>query len=185
MAANPKVLVVYDSRDLKAWWDALSSAWREVISKTAKINIDPPKEELARVGNVDSINISGNSRIADLEPLRKFEKLKVIIASKTSIQDLSAIREHREISYLNISETQVGDLSALSQFTKLKILKADRCKIQSIDPLRKIASLEKLYVDETGINDINAQEFLQANPKCLLIYKTIHLNAWWKSLSET
>jgi len=58
MEANPKVLVVYDSHDLKAWWGALSSAWQEAISKAAKISRDPRKEELARVDNVDSLNMS-------------------------------------------------------------------------------------------------------------------------------
>jgi len=71
----------------------------------------------------------------------------------------------------------------VSQFTKLKVLKADRCKIESISPLQNMTGLEKLYVDETGINDINAQEFLQSNPKCLLIYKSVFLNRWWKNLS--
>src|SRR6185295_13977788 len=52
MATNPKVLIVYDSRDLKSWWDALTPEWQDVISKTAKISRDPLKEELARVGNI-------------------------------------------------------------------------------------------------------------------------------------
>jgi Leucine-rich repeat (LRR) protein len=184
MAANPKVLVVYDSHDLKDWWNALSSAWQEVISTAAKISRDPLKEELARVDNVDSLNLSGVTSITDLEPLRKFMKLRVVIANKTSIQDLSPIREHRAIEYFDVSDTRINDLSSVSQFTKLKVLKADRCKIEGISPLQNMTGLEKLYVDETNVNDINAGEFLQSNPKCLLIYKTVHLNRWWKNLSK-
>ncbi len=184
MAASPKVLVVYDSHDLKAWWDALSSAWQEVISKAAKISRDPLKEELARVDIVDSLNMSGMTSITDLEPLRKFMKLRVVIANKTSIEDLSPIREHRAIEYLDVSDTRIRDLSAVSQFSKLEVLRADRCKIEGISPLQKMTSLEKLYVDETSVNDINAQEFLQTNPKCLLVYKTIHLNRWWRNLPK-
>ncbi|MBI1769603.1 MAG: leucine-rich repeat domain-containing protein [Bacteroidetes bacterium] len=183
MSAHPKALVVYGSSDLKTWWDALTPAWKEVISKAAKINSDPSKEELARVGSVDSINFSGKNFI-DIEPLHNLQKLRVVIATNTSIQDLSPLRGHREIKYLNISETQVKDLSALSQFVKLKVLKADQCKINDIDVLQKMKSLEKLYVDGTTINDFNAQDFLHANPKCLLIYKTVHLKRWWRNLSE-
>src|SRR5258706_3288895 len=181
--SHSKALVVFDTHDLKTWWDGLTPVWKEVISKASKISNNPSKEELARVGSVDSINVSGKN-INDLEALRNLLKLRVINAGKTSIHDLSPIREHREIKYLNISETQVTDLAPLSQFTKLKMLRADHCKINSIDALQKLKGLEKLYVDGTTINDINAQEFLQANATCLLIYKTVHLNRWWRNLSE-
>ena len=184
MTTHPRVTIVYDSHNIKSWWDALSEQWREVISKTAKISSNPSDEELTKVGNVDSINFSGNQYITDLTPLSKFQKLRVIIANKTGIQDLLPIREHKEIRYLDISETQVTDLSIVSHFTKLRVLKADQSKIQSIDPLQRTTSLQKLYVDGTTVNDINALEFLEVNPKCLLVYKTIHLNRWWKNLTE-
>jgi Leucine-rich repeat (LRR) protein len=184
MLSNPGVLVVYDSHDLKSWWDALSPEWQDVISKEARIGRNPTKEELARVGTIDSINISGINRITDLEPLRRFQKLRVIIANKTAIQELSPISGQFGINYLDISETRVTNLSVVCLLTKLTILKADRCKIESIDPLQKMKGLQKLYVDETGINDINANEFLQSNPKCLVIYKTVYLTRWWRKLSE-
>src|SRR4029078_5385484 len=118
-----------DSHDLKSWWDALSEDWQEVISKAAMINRNPPKEELARIDNVDSVSIEGNVHINDVTPLKKFQKLRVIIAAKTAVSDLSPIREHGNIQYLDVSETGVTDLSPISQFKKLKTLKADRCKI--------------------------------------------------------
>ncbi|HEV8514606.1 MAG TPA: leucine-rich repeat domain-containing protein, partial [Cyclobacteriaceae bacterium] len=184
MALRPKVLVVYDSYDLKSWWDALSNDWQEVISKAAGISHTPLKEELARIDNVDSINVSGKIHINDFTPLKKFPKLRVVVANKTAVGDLSPIREHRDIQYLDVSETNVIDLSPVSQFKKIKTLKADRCKIESINALKSATSLEKLFLDETGVNDINALEFLESNSKCLLIYKTVHLNRWWKNLSE-
>ncbi len=184
MSANPRVLVVYDSHDLKSWWSTLSPEWQGVISKAAKITLTPTIEELAKVGNIDSVNFSGNGRITDVEPLRNLEKLRVVIAGKTSIQDLSPLHDLIQIQYLDISETRVTSFSALGRLTKLKVVKADHCKLESIDPAQKLTSLKRLYVDDTGINDINAQEFLQANPKCLLIYKTVHLSRWWRNLFE-
>jgi len=83
-----------------------------------------------------------------------------------------------------VSDTRVKDFSAVSQFTKLKVLKADRCKIESIKLITECVSLEKLFLDETGVNDINAQEFLLFKFKMLTDYKTVHLNRWWRSLSE-
>jgi Leucine-rich repeat (LRR) protein len=184
MSVRPNVLVIFDSKDLKAWWETLPQEWKEVLSSSARIAQNPTKEELAKVTNIDSINFQSNTPIRDLEPLRKLQKLKVIIASKTSVTDLSPLREHTDIRYLDISETEVSDLSVVNKFGKLKVLQADGSKIQDLASLSGLKSLEKLYADHTAIVDVNAREFLEKNPRCLLIYKTVHLNRWWHSLSE-
>lgn len=184
MAANPGVLVVFDSKDLKAWWDLLPSEWQEVLGKAANIGStgSPAKEALAKVTNIDSINLS-NTYIRDLEPLRKLPQLEVIIASQTPIKDLLPLQDHRDIRYLDISETEVTDLTVVSQFNKLEVLRADKSKIEKIDPLFGILSLKELYVDNTVVHDIIARELLDKNPACLIVHKTIHLNRWWRNLS--
>lgn len=183
MAANPKVLVVFDSRDLKVWWDTLTPEWQVVLGKAASIGAAPSKEELAKVTSVDSINLGENGHMYNLEPLRKLQKLQVIIANKTSIKDLSPLQDHTGIRYLDISNTEVSDLSVVSRFTKLNVLRADKTKIEDLDPLNGLKGLEKLYVDQTPIHDIIVQEFLLKNSTCLVVHKTIHLNRWWSMIS--
>ncbi len=184
MAANPKVLVIYDSKDLRLWWDNLQPTWQEVLAKNLKISQSPSKEELARVTGKDSLNIGGNSRIQSLEPLKRFNKLTVLLANNTDISDLSPLENFKEIRYLDISETNVGDLSVVRQFSKLKILKADKSKIENLSPLNKLTQLERVYADQTGVQDYIAGEFLDKNPKVLLVFKTLHLNRWWKNLNS-
>ncbi len=184
MATNPKVLVIYDSKDLKSWWDSIQPEWQEVLSKAAKVGPQPTKEELARVTNEDSINVDSNSRIRDLEPLRKLQKLTVIIVNSPEVSDLTPLKDHTEIKYLDISGTRVSDVSAVSKFIKLKVLRADKSKIENIAPLLQLAALEKIYADQTGVQDFIVGEFLEKNRKCLIIYKTIHVDRWWKNLSE-
>lgn len=183
MAANPKVLVVFDSKDLKIWWDTLPSQWQSVFSETAGVGIAPSKDELAKITTLDSINLLDKYSIFDLEPLRKLPTLRTLVVDKTAVHDLSPLKDHRQISYLDISNTEIKDLSIVSQFTKLKELRADKTKVEDLAPLYSLTSLQKVYVDQTTIQDINAQEFLEKNPKCLLIYKTNHLNRWWGSIS--
>ena len=183
MAANPKVLVVFDSRDLKVWWDTLTPEWQVVLGKAASIGAAPSKEELAKVTSVDSINLGENGHMYNLEPLRKLQKLQVIIANKTSIKDLSPLQDHTGIHYLDISNTEVSDLSVVSRFTKLNVLRADKTKIEDLDPLNGLKGLGKLYVDQTPIHDIIVQEFLLKNSTCLVVHKTIHLNRWWSMIS--
>jgi Leucine-rich repeat (LRR) protein len=182
-ALNRNVQVIFDSDELKAWWNALTPEWQSVLSKSTEINITPSKEELAKVPQLDSINLSDEMRMSSLEPLRKLQKLQVIIASQTAITDLSPLKGHTEIKYLDISETNVKDISPLQHLTKLKVLRADKSLIENMDRY-SFPSLEVLYADNTTLHDITAQEFLKRNPKCLLIYKTIHIDRWWNGLSE-
>ncbi len=183
LAINPKVKVIFDSDNLNTWWNALSLEWQTVLSKAAKTNLAPSNEALANIAHLDSINISGIMRIENLDPLRKLPKLQVIIASHTAIHNLSSLQDHKAILYLDISETEVSDILIVSNFTKLEILRADKSKIENIEAITS-PSLQFLFADQTAVHDIIAREFLDKNPKCLLVFKTIHLNRWWNALPE-
>lgn len=184
MAARPGVLVIVDTEDQRKWWDTLPDAWKEVFIRTAKISDNPAKEELARITSVDSINLSGNTRIRDLEPLLRLRKLQVVMAAGTGIRDLSPLKDHNNIHTLDISTTEVEDITMLKDFIHLKVLYADSSKIQNIDALQNIKTLERLYVDKTAIHDLLVQEFLEGNTECLVIYKTHRLEKWWSGLSD-
>ena len=184
MSANPEVLVIFDSKDLQAWWTTLPSNWKRILSTTAKIRLMPGKEELATLPNIDSINLSNDRSVTSLEPLRKLQKLKVILLGNTGVSDLSPLEDQRAVTRIDISDTDVLDLSPLSKMSKLEVLRADRSKIEKLDPLFNLKQLKEVYADRTTIHDITAQEFLEKNPRVLLVYKTIHLDRWWKSLPE-
>ncbi len=184
MATHPKTLVIFDSEDLKGWWDNLEPVWKDVLSRRARVGLNPTKEELAKVTNLDSVSLSNYVSIKDLEPLRKLQKLKTVIVNRTGITDLSPLQDHSDIQFLDISDTKVQDLSPLRNFAKLKILRADQTGIQNIDTIATIKSLQRLYVDQSNIEDAQAREFLVANPTCLVVYKTTALDMWWSELSE-
>lgn len=183
MASRKGTLVVFDSKDLKSWWETLPKDWQTLLYKESRDGRVPSKDELAILANLDSVNLNGSQYLNDLEPLRRLPKLQVIIANKTGIKDISALKDHRDVEYLDISDTEVSDISVLNKFPKLKTLKADRTKVQDLDPLVSLKSLTALYVDETGVNDINASDFLAKNTKCLLVYKTFHVERWWGRLA--
>ncbi len=180
MAANPKVLVIFDSKDLLNWWSTLSDAWKDFFSKAASISLSPTKEELARISKIDSVNVSGQN-INDLTPLQKLPKLKVVIASKTNIIELYALGELKEISWIDISETPVKSLAPLERLPKLKLVIANKSKVENIE-FQTFASLQKLFADGTSVNDVSASRFLEKNPKSLLVYKSVLLKEWWTTL---
>jgi Leucine-rich repeat (LRR) protein len=184
MAANPKVLVVFDSKDLKAWWETLTPEWQAILGKAANVGADPSKEELARVTSVDSINLAGTGRIRSLDPLRQLQKLQVLVANNTSITDLSPLAALAGVRYIDVSSTDVSDFTPISNLRKLKVLRADKTKVDNLNPLSRISALEELYVDQTPVHDIIVQEYLSKNSKTLVVHKTIHLNRWWKAISS-
>jgi Leucine-rich repeat (LRR) protein len=179
MASRPNVLVIYDSRDLKAWWEALTPDWQKAVFAGET----PSKDDLARITNLDSINLSRFTSLSSLEPLKRVPKLRVLIASGTGITDLAPVKDLKEITVLDISNTEVSDLAPLRLWKKLSILKANNTKIQNIDPLTSMESLKRLYLDDTGIHDLHAREYLARRPEVLLVYKTYHVQRWWTRLS--
>jgi hypothetical protein len=185
ISERPGVLIIFDSEDLKTWWATLPEAWQRIFTTSAKIGSSPSKEELAKVTNLDSLNIGGSASISSLEPLQRLPKLKVVIANKTGINDLTPLKDHKTITLLDISNTAIKDISILRTFPKLRELRADNSKIENIDPLSTLPELKKIYVDHTSILDFDVHDFLKTNPNCLVVYKTYHLERWWGLLSES
>jgi Leucine-rich repeat (LRR) protein len=181
MATNPTVLVIFDSNDLKSWWETLTPGWQTILSQAASIKKNPSKDELALVPLLDSINLQGQTNLRDLEPLRKLPRLRVIKINKTEITSLQPLVHHKEITYLDIGETGVRDITVISQFKKLSLLKADGAPIENLEVMT-MPSLKIVYANRTPVNDETAREFLKKNQKCLLVYKTDRLTRWWETL---
>jgi hypothetical protein len=184
MASNPGVLVIFASEDLRGWWNTLPAEWKTVLSSTAKIQINPTIEDLAKVTNIDSINVSDNPSVLDLVPLKKLPKLRTVVAAKTSIRDLTPLKDHRDIRVLDVSNTNVTDISVVSHMSKLTLIKADNSNIQNLEALANLPALQSVYADETAIDNVLVQEFLQKKPSCLVVYKTNTLVQWWDGLPD-
>ncbi|MBP9925732.1 MAG: leucine-rich repeat domain-containing protein [Cyclobacteriaceae bacterium] len=183
MAANPAVLVIFDSEDLKSWWVTLTPAWRNIFTRVAQISTNPSKEELAKLTKLDSINIS-NTGITDIEPLARLRQLRKIVLANTTVSDLSPLQPFIDVTYLDISDTQVGDISVINQFKKLTMLRANNTQIKSLNPELLLPNLEVLYADNTGLDDEIIKRFLDTNPGSLIVYKTTKLKQWWAELPD-
>ena len=184
MASRKGVLVIYDSKDLKGWWNSLPVTWQKVLSDAAKTGSVPTNEELAKITNLDSINISENGLVSDIDALERLQKLQSLIVRGTQIKSLLPLQEHKLIRTLDISNTDVTDISVVRRFSNLTVLKADNSQIENLDALSGLRSLKSIYADGTAVNDTHVREFLGRNPECLVIYKTDSLNTWWSELSD-
>lgn len=181
MTAHPEVLVIFDSEDLKSWWDDLSSNWQKVFQKTLGIGANTTKEELARIVKLDSINLN-NTGITDLEPLQRLYRMKTVIASNIGISDLLPLQKLTDLIYLDINYTSVSDLSAIVGLKELKELRANHTLIKSLPSGWSAPTLKWVYLDNTGVDDEIVRAFLTDNPYCFVVYKTERLNNWWRDL---
>ena len=184
MARKNGVLVIYDSKDLKGWWDSLPVTWQKVLRDAAKTGSVPTNEELAKITNLDSINVSGNISLNDIDALERLQKLQSFVIKGTEISSLSPLQEHKLIRTLDISNTKVADINIVRQFSDLAILKADNSRIQNLDPMAELRGLKVVYADGTAIKDDHVREFLKRNSDCLVVYKTDTLLTWWNGLPE-
>jgi Leucine-rich repeat (LRR) protein len=182
MAKHPNTLVIYDSKDLRTWWQDLSPVWKDVLRRAASVQQMPTNEELAKVTSLDSINVMNYVSVKSLEPLRKIPMVRIILASSSGISDLSFIKDHHSITLLDISGTQVADLSPLVNLDNLRILKADKTRVNSIDTLSSNKNLHSIYVDGTVVTESSIREFLKKRSGTLIVYKTAALQSWWETL---
>ncbi|ELR69065.1 Leucine-rich repeat protein [Fulvivirga imtechensis AK7] len=185
MAANPGVLVIFESEDLKTWWVGLSVAWQNIFKQFAHIgNGKPTKEELAKVTNIDSINIAGNVYIGDIEPLSKLRKAEKVNISNTAVESLSPLEGMRNIQYLDISGTNITDFQPISTLDNLKTFKANKTKLPNLTGLFGLTRLTKVEADHTLVNETHVQELLKHQDGVLVLFKSEYLLSWWEGLEQ-
>jgi Leucine-rich repeat (LRR) protein len=184
MAARPDVLVIFDSEDLRGWWEDLSNVWKDVLKRAARFGQNPTKEDLARISNIDSINLSNYVSIKSLQPLTRIPKLKSISASKTGITDLSPLKIHSSLQSLDVRDTRVSDANVLQFFPALKRLNIARTQIRQFSPISSLQKLQVLNIDGNAVADSVVYNFLLLHQGCVVIYKTEKLNPWWSGLSD-
>ena len=184
-AANElKIASIYTTKiskekQLREWWSTLTLAWKNVFQKKLGLMYDSlSKDELFNLATIDSLNISGNDLILDLEPIYQLtslkhlkisntwvndlspllaiNKLQSLDVSNTSVYDLQFLKYHKDIRKLNLSNCHVEDFSVLNGFDKLKELNLNGIAGTDLSFIAQLKSLEILRLDDAkGIDLLN------------------------------
>jgi len=91
----------------------------------------------------------------DLNEICQFSKLEYLKITNCEIENLSAIKNLREITHLELYETQISDISALAELTKIKTLYLNFNNIENISSLKNLDSLCELSLQNNSIEDIS------------------------------
>jgi Leucine-rich repeat (LRR) protein len=184
MMKNPSVLVIYKSEALTKWWTTVPPEWKKIFSYYSKLDDTPTTEQLHRLTDVDSINISGRASIITLTPLSMLDQLRRLECANSGISDLKPLENLHNLSNINISNTKVASIAPLEGLNKLEFLFMDNTQVSDLTPLSKTKSLQKICADNSGVNLSEVSKFAEANPGCIVIFQTYDNTNWWKNLPE-
>lgn len=201
------VLVIYESAQLADWWNQLVPDWKKVFGMYVQLGLNPTREQLHEVANIEKVDIFGHPSITTLEPLSMLINLKELKCSQTKIGDLQPLSdlvglEKLEcintsvnnlaplsklsgLRELQLSETQVSDVSPLASVSSLEILNIDKTPVSDISALAGLENLKVVYGDGTQINNVQVKGISKINSDVLIIYQTPVLEVWWSQLPDS
>ncbi len=166
------------ARQLKSWWLNLSLGWKTIFQDEIGIYDDSlTVDELTRIARMDSLDLSNNSLIVnldpiyvltdlaylklsnsfvtDLSPLLSINRLKVLDVSQTSVHDLSPLKYHTDIEKMVLYDCHITDFGVLGFFEKLNFLDMRDSQIADLSFVSSLISLNELNLSGTvGSNSI-------------------------------
>lgn len=83
-----------------------------------------------------TIDLSG-TRVDDLKPIKKYNKVWALSVSETGVKDLTPLQDHSYLKELYLANSQVDDLSPLFGLTNLRKLDISGLKLEK-DQIEKL-----------------------------------------------
>jgi Leucine-rich repeat (LRR) protein len=157
------------------------------LKELGKLNISGTSVEslnsLSGLSKLTHLNAS-STNISDFSSLKNHLLLSDLNISNTKIQSLSTLDSIKSIQNLNIDSTNISNLSSLENYENLTILQANHTNISDLSPLGNLNQLKVIYCDNSNVKMNEANNFMDKNPGCLVIYNSQNLVNWWEGLSN-
>lgn len=184
MQQHPQVLVVYETEALKSWWDTLPIYWKSILAKEAGISDKPGGEELHRIINIKTLDLSSITYLQQLEPVARLSMLESLWLSGTEITDLRPLENLSFLKLLDISNTRISNLNPLKTLYNLEQLNISNSRVESLEPLHELDELQLLQADGSRIKAAQVYDLKIAQPAVSVIYQTESLMLWWGNLDN-
>lgn len=184
MLKHPQVLVIYETAALKSWWDELPIYWKAILAKEAGISDKPGTEELHRIINIKTLNLSRNAYLQKLDPVARLSMLETLWLSGTEITDLKPLENLSFLKTLDISQTRIANLEALKNLYNLEQLNISNSRVEVLEPLHGLAELQLVQADGSRIKAEQVYALKRVQPAVSVIYQTESLVLWWGNLNS-
>jgi internalin A len=143
-----------DMDALRGWWRALPDGFSQALRRRA---VGPADEitdaALLEVSRSDMLHL-GKKGIADLEPIRRFERATWVKLSENQLEDLEPLRALTRLRTLYVDDARVVSLAPLAACSQLESLQAARNRITSLAGLEASSALRKLDVTGNAITSL-------------------------------
>lgn len=164
-ASDLKIVSVYSTKvsrekELALWWESLSFEWITIFNQQVAFD-SISGSALKKIAAIDSLNLSDNVFIQDLEALSALKDLKFLDVSNTKVTDLNPLRYARNLKSLNASNTKVSDISVLQYFPSLTSLNLAQTEINEIKEVDRIGKLQQLNLSATQVYDFSPLKNLE------------------------
>ncbi|MCS7018808.1 MAG: hypothetical protein RMJ87_12520 [Cytophagales bacterium] len=184
IAVNPKCLVMNNSNEMANWWEQLPRSWRNVMTSYVRVTTSTPsREQLAQMARLTEIDITGNTSIATLDPLKVLRELKKLKCNGTSISSLEPLQFLDDLQHIECRSTRVTDLQPLASLKSLSYLDISGTQVASLVPIHNLSALTHLYADNTTISRDMFAEYINAHPEKTVVFMSQTLKNWWSLLS--
>ncbi len=184
MRENPGSLVIFETEELSAWWNNLPIYWKAILSEQTQTSINPGTEELHEIINIQSLDLSNNHFLQNLQPVGRLSNLSYLSLSQTEIVDLSALLGLNELRELDLSKTRISDLTPLQSLLELEVLNIENTRVESLESIVNLGGLRLILADGSRLNREAVNRFSQVQQHTLLVWQTERLQNWWNSIPD-
>jgi Leucine-rich repeat (LRR) protein len=159
-AGDMKIASIYSTKvsrtkELQNWWSSLSFGWINIFKNYVEFD-SITNQVLLKIASIDSLDISGNQFIQNLDPLTALKDLRTINISNTKIEDLSPLRYSRELKKIDASNSIVLNISSLQYFENLTSLNLSSSEVIDISILSRLKKLTSLNLSNTLVTDFSS-----------------------------
>ena len=151
---QPRVMIIYQTEELKKWWDRLDNGWREVFRSIVDVDSNHNAEQLQSVADIEEIEVDTKIVIQNLEPLKCLNMLKSLTINDNHIADLSPLSNLKLLKELKVNGNAINDLTPLAGLKTLEVLSIENTNVTDINALENLSNLRVLSIANTSIKNI-------------------------------
>jgi len=179
---NSKVMVIFETAILKAWWENLPIYWKTAFIKQTNIEINPTSEELHSLIQIKSLEV--DAAIQDAAPISRLTNLERLSIANSKIIDIEPLKSLLNLKYLDMRNTKIKDLQPLANLVNLRELNIENSPVTDLSPLCGLSNILTINAEKSKIDSEAVFGLKIAQPQVTVIYQTDALRTWWNTLDN-
>lgn len=142
------------SVDFMASYPAIDPVSGDTILKDKLFKNDMAEldSKLKQVTQKQYVNLSGLNGIIDIEPLSELSDILVLDLSGTSVEDIAILRNANKLKVLRANSTLIENINVLKYVITLEELEIENTSVDNIAVLANLKHLQKLNISNTMVN---------------------------------